>query len=131
MNDITPGKQFYARQIAALESYDLEAIMDQYHDDAVLVNFDKTVRGKQALREHFTGYLAMLGSLKVLSTDRWTETPEAIYFEATVRTAGGEAKVYDVFMLRDGRATYHFSGMISFTPLAAISPAGAAQKEAA
>jgi ketosteroid isomerase-like protein len=113
----TPGRAFYNRQIAALESGDVDRVMAQYHEDAVLVSFDTTVRGRTALREHFVGYLARLGSLTLLSTDRWAETPDAIFFEATVRTSSAEVKVYDIFMLRDGRATHHFTGLISFSPL--------------
>jgi ketosteroid isomerase-like protein len=117
MSQLTPGRAFYERQIAALESGDVDRVMAQYHEDAVLVSFDTTVRGLAALREHFVAYLARLGSLTLLSTDRFTETPDAIFFEATVRTSSAEVKVYDVFMLRDGRATHHFTGLISFSPL--------------
>jgi ketosteroid isomerase-like protein len=117
MSQPTPGRAFYERQIAALESGDVDRVMAQYHEDAVLISFDTTVRGLSALRQHFVGYLARLGSLTLLSTDRFTETPDSIFFEATVRTSSAEVKVYDVFMLRDGRATHHFTGLISFSPL--------------
>jgi hypothetical protein len=117
MSQLTPGRAFYEKQIAALESGDIDRVMAQYHEDAVLVSFDTTVHGLAALREHFVSYLARLGSLTLLSTDRFAETPDSIFFEATVRTGTAEVKVYDVFMLRDGRATHHFTGLISFSPL--------------
>jgi ketosteroid isomerase-like protein len=119
MTEQTSGRAFYQRQIAALESGDIDRVMAQYHEDAVLVSLDTTVHGLAALREHFVGYLARLGSLTLLSTDRWAETPDSIFFEATVRTGSGEAKVYDVFILREGKATHHFTGLISFSPLVA------------
>jgi hypothetical protein len=117
MTEETTGQAFYRRQIAALESGDVDKVMAQYHEDAVLVSFDTTVQGLPDLRKHFVGYLARLGSLTLLSTNRWAETSDSIFFEATVRTGTGEAKVYDVFVLRDGKATHHFTGLISFTPL--------------
>jgi ketosteroid isomerase-like protein len=120
MSQLAPGSTFYEKQIAALESGDVDRVMGQYHDDAVLVSFDTTVRGLAALREHFVGYLARLGSLKLLSTDHFAETPDSIFLEATVRTSSAEAKVYDVFILRDGKATHHFTGLISVSPL--VSP---------
>jgi hypothetical protein len=112
----TPGHDFYDRQIAFLEANDLDGLIGQYADDAVLVSFDRVVRGKEALREYMRGYLGGLGTLQLVSTDRFTETEDSIFFEATVRSLLGEAKVYDVFILRDGVATHQFTGVISMVP---------------
>ena len=117
MNEITAGRQFYDEQIAALEAHDIDRLMAQYHDDAVLIGFDFTIRGIQALREHFVAYLARLGSVKLVSTDRFTETEDSIFFEATILTSLAEAKVYDIFMLRDGKTTHQFTGVLSVSPL--------------
>jgi SnoaL-like domain len=110
---LTPGQVFYQRQIAALEAHDLDALMAQYDSDATMVGFDFTVKGQTAIRKHFVGYLERLGTLKLKSTDKFTETEDAIFFEATITSQLGEARVYDVFLLRDGKATHHFSGLIS------------------
>ncbi len=112
----TLGREFYNTQIALLEARDLDGLMSQYHEDAVLVGFDLLVRGCEALRKHIEGYLARLGSFKLKSTDKFTETEDSIFFEATVLTDLGEARVYDVFMLKDGKATHQFTGLISLTP---------------
>lgn len=114
----TSGRTFYDKQIRLLEAHDVDTLVnEQYHDDASLVSFDATLSGRDALRKHFHEYLRNLGSLEVLSTDRFTETDDAIFFEATVRTDHGIARVYDVFMLRGERATHHFTGVISLTSL--------------
>ncbi len=113
----TPGKVFYQRQIAALEAHDMDTLLTQYHTDATMVGFDFIVKGHQAIREHFEGYLERLGTLKLKSTEKFTETDDSIFFEATIISHPGEARVYDVFMLRDGKATHHFSGLISLSPL--------------
>lgn len=112
----TAGRKFYQEQIAALEAHDIDGLMEQYDDDAVLIGFDFAIKGRQALRDHFVAYLARLGSLKVVSTDRFMETEDSIFFEATVHTSLAEAKVYDVFMLRNGKATHQFTGVISVSP---------------
>jgi hypothetical protein len=118
----TPGRTFYDRHIALLEAGDVETLItSQYREDAKLIGFDVTRRGWDELRSHFTDYLARLGGLEVLSTDAFTETEDAIFFEATVRTAHGVARVYDVFMLDRGRATHQFTGLLGFEPNA---PAG-------
>lgn len=115
--DSTSGREFYNAQIAFLEAGDLDGLMSQYHEDTVLVGFDLIVRGREALRKHMEGYLARLGSFKLKSTDKFTETEDSIFFEATVLTNLGEAKVYDVFILKDGRATHQFTGLISLKPV--------------
>jgi len=53
----------------------------------------------------------MLGYIKLVSTDKFTETEDSIYFEATVETKLGVVRVYDVFLLNDGKATHHFTGL--------------------
>ncbi len=117
----SPGQAFFDRQVALLEAGNVEGIVTQYHDDAVIVGFDFTVRGREAIRRHFEGYLGRLGEMRVRSVDKFTEVDEGIFFEATVDTTPGEARVYDVFLLRDGRATQHFTGVTSFTPRAQIA----------
>ncbi len=109
----TPGQAFYQRQIAALEAGDMNALLDQYHPDATMVGYDFVAKGQAAIKKHFERYLERLGTLKLKSTDKFTETQDAILFEATIISDLGEAQVYDVFILRDGKATHHFSGVIS------------------
>ncbi|PYE54805.1 nuclear transport factor 2 family protein [Deinococcus yavapaiensis] len=115
-NTSSPGHAFYERQVAALQANDIDAIVRQYTDDARVVGFDFQVQGSDAIRTHFTNYMARLGFVRLVSTDKFTETPDAIFFEATVNVQGGQARVYDVFVLRDGRATHHFTGLLGFTP---------------
>ena len=116
--ELTPGKAFYDRQIAACEAQDMDALMAQYHSDAELVGFDFPVKkGQEAIRSHMQAYLARLGTLRLQSTDKFIESEDSIFFEATITTSIGEARVYDVFLLRAGKATHHFTGVISVRPL--------------
>lgn len=115
-----PGRSFYERQIALLEAGDVDGLIErQYHDDATLIGFDFVVSGRDALHSHFESYLASLGRLNLKSTDKFVETPDSIFFEATILTDRAEAHVYDVFMLREGRATHHFTGVTSVVALPA------------
>jgi hypothetical protein len=111
--ELTPGKAFYRRQIAALEALDMDTLLRQYHPDATMIGFDFTVQGHAAIRTHLEGYLERLGTLQLQSTDKFTETEDAIFFEATIASRLGEARVYDVFLLRDGKATHNFTGVLS------------------
>ena len=107
------GRDLYDEQIRALEAGNLDALMAQYTEDAVLVRFDKTVSGKAAIREFMKGYMESLGSFKLISTDKFTETEDAIFFEATVESEHGQAQVYDVFMLSGNKITHQFAGVIA------------------
>jgi len=69
------------------------------------------VRGHAALKEHFRNYMRWVQIKEVVTTDKFTETDTSVSFEATVRTNRGIARIYDVFMLKDGKVSYHFTGV--------------------
>jgi hypothetical protein len=117
MENTSPGKAFYDRQVRFLEANDVEGLIaSQYAGDAELVGYDLHVKGTQALITHFTAYLANLGSIELISTDKFMETDDAIMFEATIKVTAGMARVYDCFVLKNGKAVYHFTGILGFTP---------------
>jgi ketosteroid isomerase-like protein len=108
----SPKRRFYEAQIRYLQAGDVDGLIDnQYTDDATLVSFDNQITGNAALKEYFRGYLQMLGTLEVLSTDKFVETDESVFFQATVRSSLGEARVYDAWVLRDGKISHHFTGV--------------------
>jgi ketosteroid isomerase-like protein len=105
-------RDFYEAQIRYLQAGDVDGLIDnQYTDDAKLVSFDNQITGNAALKEYFRGYLKMLGTLEIVSTDRFVETDDSIFFEATVNTDLGRARVYDAWVLRDGKIAHHFTGV--------------------
>ena len=113
----TPGKTFYDRQVDLLAKKDVKGLIDQqYHPDGILVGFEFTRRGRAELLAHYEGYMEHLGYIKLLSTDHFAEIEDAIFFEATVETQIGIAVVYDVFILKDGKAMRHFTGIKSVRP---------------
>jgi hypothetical protein len=112
MKTDTPGWKFYQKHLSFFYTKDVEGLLaNDYTPDAQLISYDFAVRGHDAMRPIFTAYLEMLGDFTVKTTERFTETEDAILLEATL--AGpkfGERKVYDVFVFRDGKASYHFTG---------------------
>jgi len=58
----------------------------------------------------------LLGDLELISTDKFQETDNSIFFEATVRTNFGRGRVYDAMVLQDGKITLHFTGVIDEPP---------------
>jgi hypothetical protein len=116
----TPGKEFYRRQLQYLQDMDLEGLANnQYTEDAELIGFDGQWKGRQAIYDHFVSYMQVLGHIDLKSTDKWAEADDAIFFEATMATNLGIARVYDSFVFRDGKASHHFTGVISVSPLSA------------
>lgn len=114
--------RMYREHIQHILDKDIEALLDQYTDDALLISsFMKEplyYRGREELREHMQGILGIEG----LDTDIafWAETdgPQTLMIvEAiTMTTADGEAKMRfaDSWVLRDGRIAIHFAGMTQY-----------------
>lgn len=109
----TPGFKFYEKHLNFFLTKDVNGLVkNDYNEDAVLVSFDFTVKGHKALEEVFNGYLDMIGDFKLKSTDNFTETEDTIFLEATLETSKlGERKVYDVFVMKNGKISYHFTGV--------------------
>jgi ketosteroid isomerase-like protein len=112
----------YRTHIQYILDKDIESLLDQYTDDALLISgFSGTpqyYKGRDGLREHMQGILGIEG----LDTDIafWAETedPETLMIiEAiTMQTPDGEAKMRfaDSWVLRDGRIAIHFAGMTQY-----------------
>jgi len=108
----TPGKQFYEEQLDYLAARDIDGLVDNhYAEGGSIIAFDFVITGRAALKQHFQQYLEMLGYIKLKSTDKFRETEDSIFFEATVETKLGVVQVYDAFVLKDGKATHHFTGL--------------------
>jgi hypothetical protein len=108
----TPGRRFFDEQLSLLQQGKTDELIDRHYDpNAVLISTANVVRGQDALKVHFRAYVAMLAKVEVLSLDAFFETDEGILLEATMQTALGEAKVYDAFVLKNGKVTHHFTGV--------------------
>ena len=109
--NITSGRRFYQEQISLLQAGKSDQVIDaHYWPDAALIGFDGIVRGTNELKQHFRQYLKILGAFEVQSTDKFIESADSIFLEATVHTGKGETRVYDAFVLRDGKISHHFTG---------------------
>jgi len=114
--------RMYRQHIEFILNKDIESLLDQYTDDALLISsFTKKplyYRGRDQLREHLQGILGIDG----LETDIafWAETdnPQTLMIvEAiTLQTDDGEAKMRfaDSWVLRDGKIAIHFAGMTQY-----------------
>ena len=119
--DTALGK-LYKEHIQLILDKNIEALLDQYTDDAVLISsFMKTpiyYRGRDQLREHMQGILGINGLETEIAFWAETEDPTTLLIvEAiTMQTNDGEAKMRfaDSWVLRDGKIAIHFAGMVQY-----------------
>ena len=115
--------QMYKEHIQYLLDKDIDGILkNQYTEDALLISSIERkplyYKGREELKEHFKGILAIEG----LDTEIafWGETedpPTLMIVEAiTMQTADGESKMRfaDSWVLRDGKIAIHFAGMTQY-----------------
>jgi ketosteroid isomerase-like protein len=118
----SPLGKMYREHIELILKKDIEALLDQYTDDALLISSfmkePKYYKGRDQLREHMQGILGIEG----LETDIafWAETDEPqtlMIVEAIKMTAGGQEatmRFADSWVLRDGKIAIHFAGMTQY-----------------
>lgn len=112
--------RMYREHINFILAKDIDSLLDQYTDDALLISsFMKEPRyykGRAQLREHMQGILGIEG----LDSDIvfWAETddPQTLMIteQITMRTKDGEAhmRFADSWVLRNGKIAIHFAGMV-------------------
>ena len=114
--------QMYRQHIGFIVEKNIDKLLDQYTNDCVLISsFTKKpqyYRGRDQVREHLMGILAVDGLTTEIAFWGETENPQTLMIvEAiTMRTAEGEAKMRfaDSWVLRDGRIAVHFAGMTQY-----------------
>jgi hypothetical protein len=105
----TTPRELFDRHVRLTEAGDLEGLVGQYHEDAVLLRFDRVVRGRDALREHYAAYLAARPRFReVLQV---AETEDLISYQAVVEQGGDEQRAYGAMWLRGERIARHVSGL--------------------
>ena len=116
----SPLGKMYKEHIQFILDKNIEGLLDQYTNDAVLISsFMKKpliYTGRDQLREHMQGILGING----LETEIifWAETanPQTLMIteQITMQTQDGEARMRfaDSWVLRYGKIAIHFAGMV-------------------
>ena len=124
------GNMFRAH-IGMILKKDIEGLLDQYTDDAVLISsFEKVPRifkGREQLREHFNGILGIndlkdeigfWGEVDGAGTEYANGLSMLMITEGIEMTAGAgstaKMRFADSWVLRDGRIMIHFAGMVQY-----------------
>jgi ketosteroid isomerase-like protein len=114
--------RLYREHIQLILDKDIEALLDQYTDDCLLISsFMKTpvvYQGRERLREHMQGILGIEGLETEIVFWGETEDPQTLMItEKITMTVGGETsemRFADSWVLRDGKIAIHFAGMVQY-----------------
>ncbi len=110
----------YREHIQHILDKNIEALLDQYTDDALLISsFMKTplvYQGREQIKEHMQGILGIDGLETEIIFWSETESPETLMIteQITMTTKDGVASMRfaDSWVLKDGKIAIHFAGMV-------------------
>lgn len=114
--------RMYETHIQMILDKDIEGLLNQYTDDALLISsFMKQpeyYKGYERLREHFQGILGIKGLEVDLAFWAETEDPQTLMIVEAIKMQDdqGESKMRfaDSWVLRDGKIAIHFAGMVQY-----------------
>ena len=106
---MTTPRELFDRHVRLTEAGDLEGLLGQYHEDAVLLRFDRVVRGKDALREHYGAYLAARPRFKELL--QVADTEDLVSYQAVIEQGDEEHRAYGAIWTRGERIVRQVSGL--------------------
>jgi ketosteroid isomerase-like protein len=114
----------YKKHIELILKKDIDAILNQYTPDALLISSfsadrtPKVYRGRKQLREHFQGILGLKGLDVEIGFWAETENPQTLMIVEGVKaeTAEGQSKMRfaDSWVLQNGKIAIHFAGMVQY-----------------
>lgn len=118
----TPLGKMYREHIQLILDKDIESLLNQYTDDALLISsFTREplyYQGREELREHMQGILGINGLETDIAFWAETEDPQTLMIVEAIKmqTDEGEAtmRFADSWVLRDGKIAIHFAGMVQY-----------------
>ncbi|MEV4288575.1 nuclear transport factor 2 family protein [Nonomuraea bangladeshensis] len=94
------AQDVFDRQLAAIAAGDLDALLAQYHPEAVVVRFDRVAEGPPAIGELFAAYLEAKPQVEELVAVRTSD--DVIFYQARMTVGGNRVETYGTLVLRDG-----------------------------
>lgn len=118
----TPMGRKYKENIRMILEKDIDSLLDQYTDDAVLISsFTKrpvVFRGRDEIRSNLQGMMGVEGLETEIVFWGETESPQTVMFTEQVTMKIPDAELHMRFanswVLRDGKIAIHFAGMVQY-----------------
>ena len=109
-------RSFYQKYLAYLQAGNIEDLLSLYHPDATVLSVDRGATGTAGIAQFFAQYFGGLSGLRATPTGKCVEGPDSIVCETDLETSDTVARVQDMFALRDGKATHHFTCAVESGP---------------
>jgi ketosteroid isomerase-like protein len=114
--------RMYREHIELILKKDIESLLNQYADDALLISsFMKTpkyYKGRDQLREHMQGILGIQGLETEIVFWGETDDPQTLMVteKISLQTPDGTANMRfaDSWYLENGKIKVHFAGMVQY-----------------
>jgi ketosteroid isomerase-like protein len=114
--------RMYREHIELILKKDIESLLNQYADDALLISsFMKTpkyYKGRDQLREHMQGILGIQGLETEIVFWGETDDPQTLMVteKISLQTPEGTANMRfaDSWYLENGKIKVHFAGMVQY-----------------
>jgi hypothetical protein len=104
----TIPEALFERRLRLIAAGDVEALVGQYHDDAILLLGDRALSGRDALREH---YASWLGTRPGFEATVSAAADDVLSYQATVTSGESEIRQYGVIVTRGERIARHVTGL--------------------
>ncbi len=116
----SPLGKMYKEHIQHILDKNIDALLDQYTDNALLISSfmkePKYYKGREQLRDHMQGILGIEGLETEIIFWAETEDPKTLMIteQITMQTADGQAEMRfaDSWVLENGKIAIHFAGMV-------------------
>lgn len=110
--ELALANKFYNEYIRCLLFNDVENLIQNYHQEAVLRGPNFEIKGHQALKKYFHNYLNHLSYLKLEDTNKFTYFENSMWLRFTLICKQENLKAYDVLVFKNGKIYRHFTGVI-------------------
>lgn len=124
MNNVPNTKlgKMYEEHISFVINKEIDKLLDQYHEDALLISsFEKVpkiFRGHKEIREHLEGIMGIEGLETQVVFWSDTEKPDTVMVTEQIKmTSNGEVsemRFADNWVVKDGKICIHFAGMVQY-----------------
>ena len=112
MEKMTPGQKFLKKHTEYIAKGDIDGLLrDHYHDNAEMVTYEFTLKGKKAIKKYLTvDGPAKSGKILGFTMNHFVESKDVISFTATIKSEKlGVFIARDTFFLRDGKVYRHIA----------------------
>lgn len=106
--EVSSGRSFYQKYVSCLQAGVLQELLSLYYPEATLLSVDRAITGTAGIAQFFGQYFGGLGGLNAEPAGKFVEGVDSFLSETRLESPEVIARVQDMFVLKDGKATHHF-----------------------